>query len=191
MNCQWVYPKWEMKSSSEKSFVGRLHGRSLVQIIFQRNWKCMEYNTNHLLQLILIEVNALYYIGLHLLLFWNFDLNEWPSVQPPNCKLFPIICALVVHHRIALREKKERHHVIVSTGKGIDSFIYQMCCMNHQIHLLNHSAWIVSEFLDIRRTISMYARLALFYSLIIHCISFVYSSLPRPLFLIMWLETVI
>ena len=34
-------------------------------------------------------------------------------------------------------------------------------------------------------------RLALFYSLIIHCISFVYSSLPRPLFLILWLETVI
>ena len=26
-----------------------------------------------------------------------------------------------------------------------------------------------------------YTRLALFYSLIIHCISFVYSSLPRPL----------
>ena len=39
--------------------------------------------------------------------------------------------------------------------------------------------------------LSSNTRLALFYSLIIHCISFVYSSLPRPLFLIMWLETVI
>ena len=40
-------------------------------------------------------------------------------------------------------------------------------------------------------TLTFNTRLALFYSLIIHCISFVYSSLPRPLFLIMWLETVI
>ena len=29
--------------------------------------------------------------------------------------------------------------------------------------------------------LTSYTRLALFYSLIIHCISFVYSSLPRPL----------
>ena len=49
-----VYPKWGMKSSSEKSSNGRLHGKSLLQIIFQRNWKYMEYNINHLLQLILI-----------------------------------------------------------------------------------------------------------------------------------------
>ena len=42
-----------MKSLSEKSSIRRLHGRSLVQIIFQRNWKSMEY----LLQLIFIEVN--------------------------------------------------------------------------------------------------------------------------------------
>ena len=31
--------------------------------------------------------------------------------------------------------------------------------------------------------LSTYTRLALFYSYIIHCISFVYSSLRRPLFL--------
>ena len=40
--------------------IGRLHGRSLVQIIFQKKCKCMEYNTNHLLNwVILIEVYAL------------------------------------------------------------------------------------------------------------------------------------
>ena len=30
-------------------------------------------------------------------------------------------------------------------------------------------------------SLASHTRLALFYSLIIHCISFVYSSLPRPL----------
>ena len=49
--------------------IGRLHDRSVVQIVFQRKYKCMEYNTNHLLQLIFIEVNAFYYI--HLLVFWK------------------------------------------------------------------------------------------------------------------------
>ena len=44
-----------------------LHSRSLVQIVFQRKCKCTKCNTNHLLQLILIEVNALYCI--HLLVF--------------------------------------------------------------------------------------------------------------------------
>ena len=33
----------------------------------------------------------------------------------------------------------------------------------------------------VKSPLSAYTRLALFYSLIIHCISFVYSSLPRPL----------
>ena len=35
--------------------------------------------------------------------------------------------------------------------------------------------------LDKVKSVSFYTRLALFYSLIVHCISFVYSSLPRPL----------
>ena len=96
INCQRVCPKWGMKSSSEKSSLWRLHGRSLVQIIFQKNWKFMEYNINHLLQRILIEVNALYHI--HLLLFWNFDLNEWPSVQPPN-REYPLHSCVIANKR--------------------------------------------------------------------------------------------
>ena len=36
-------------------------------------------------------------------------------------------------------------------------------------------------FCSICVSLSFNTRLALFYSLIIHCISFVYSSLPRPL----------
>ena len=39
--------------------IGWLYSRSLVQIIFQKKCKCMEYISNQLLQLILIKVYAL------------------------------------------------------------------------------------------------------------------------------------